>query len=175
MRTYEPLTDTKVLEQLATAGIYVLNSVYPYGGDAASAVTGRVNAVKSHPAILMWVIGNEWNYNGLYVNMSQADSQARLNDVATLIRAADPIAPDRQCLRRSTAQSARRCHRSLLGCLSCFQECPRNRGVPVCSRKTRQCVRLAMLKSANVAASTSSKFDLSAAGAASNVSLTGAT
>lgn len=93
VRTYEPLTDTKVLDLLATAGIYVLNSVYPYGGDAASVVTGRVNAVKSHPAILMWVIGNEWNYNGLYVNMTQADSQARLNDVATLIRASDPLHP----------------------------------------------------------------------------------
>jgi hypothetical protein len=93
VRTYEPLTNTAVLDQLAAAGIYVLNSVYPYGGDAASVVTGRVNAVKAHRAILMWVIGNEWNYNGLYVDLSAAASQARLNEVATLIRQADSAHP----------------------------------------------------------------------------------
>jgi hypothetical protein len=93
VRTYEPLTNTAVLDQFAAAGIYVINSVYPYGGDAASVVTARVNAVKNHRAILMWSIGNEWNYNGLYVSMSAADAQARLNEVATLIRAADTTHP----------------------------------------------------------------------------------
>jgi hypothetical protein len=93
VRTYEPLTNSSVLDQLADAGIYVINSVYPYGGDAASIVTSRVNAVKNHRAILMWAIGNEWNYNGLYVNLSAAESQARLNEVAALIRAADPAHP----------------------------------------------------------------------------------
>jgi hypothetical protein len=93
VRTYEPLTDSGVLDQLLAAGIYVLDSVYPYGGDAASVVTARVNAVKNHRAILMWLIGNEWNYNGLYVGMSAADSQTRLNEVASLIRAADTSHP----------------------------------------------------------------------------------
>jgi hypothetical protein len=93
VRTYEPLTNIAVLDHLAAAGIYVLDSVYPYGGDAASVVTSRVNAVKNHPAVLMWVIGNEWNYNGLYVSMSAADSQSRINEVAGLIRVADPSHP----------------------------------------------------------------------------------
>jgi hypothetical protein len=93
VRAYEPLTNTSVLDQLAAAGIYVLDSVYPYGGDAASVVTSRVNAVKNHPAVLMWVIGNEWNYNGLYVSMSAVDSQTRINEVASLIRAADASHP----------------------------------------------------------------------------------
>lgn len=93
VRTYEPLTNVSVLDQLADAGLYVLNSVYPYGGAPASDVTARVNAVKNHPAMLIWVIGNEWNYNGLYVDMAAADAQARLNEVARLIRAADPNHP----------------------------------------------------------------------------------
>lgn len=93
VRTYEPLTNISVLDQLAEAGIYVLDTVYPYGGDAASVVTARVNAVKNHRAILMWVIGNEWNYNGLYVSLSTAESQARISEVATLIRAADTSHP----------------------------------------------------------------------------------
>jgi len=93
VRTYEPLTDRSVLDQLEAAGIFVLNSVYPYGGDAASVVTARVNAVKDHRAILMWLIGNEWNYNGLYVGMNAAESQSRLVEVAALIRAADSKHP----------------------------------------------------------------------------------
>ena len=38
VRTYEPLTNVSVLDKLHAAGIYVLDSVYPYGGDAASVV-----------------------------------------------------------------------------------------------------------------------------------------
>lgn len=93
VRTYEPILDAKVLDALWAAKIRVLNSVYPYGGDAASVVTARVDAVKAHPAILMWLIGNEWNYNGLYVDLTPAAAQARLNEVARLIRAADTSHP----------------------------------------------------------------------------------
>ncbi len=93
VRTYEPLTDLSVLDRLADAGSYGVDSVSPYGGDPASVATSRVNAVKHHRAILMWAIGNEWNYNGLYVNMSAADARTRINEVANLIRAADGAHP----------------------------------------------------------------------------------
>jgi hypothetical protein len=93
VRTYEPLTNLAVLDKLSAAGIYVLDSVYPYGGDAASVVSGRVMPIRNHPAILMWLIGNEWNYNGLYVDLPQDQVVSRLNEVATLIRAADPSHP----------------------------------------------------------------------------------
>jgi hypothetical protein len=93
VRTYEPLLDTAVLDQLATAGIFVINSVYPWGGAPAEAVVERVRAVRSHPALLMWAVGNEWNYNGLYVGLSPADTVARLNQVTALIKAEDPAHP----------------------------------------------------------------------------------
>nr|PZN23383.1 MAG: hypothetical protein DIU78_14020 [Pseudomonadota bacterium] len=93
VRTYEPLLDRSVLDRLHEAGIFVLNSVYVWGGAPTSVVTERVNAVKDHPAILMWVLGNEWNYNGLYVDLSHADALARLNEAAALVRAADPDRP----------------------------------------------------------------------------------
>jgi len=93
VRTYEPLLDTAVLDRLAAAGIRVINSVYPWGGAPASVVVERVRAVKDHPALLMWAIGNEWNYNGLYVGLPQAEALARLNEVAALIRAEDPLHP----------------------------------------------------------------------------------
>lgn len=93
VRTYEPLLDTDVLDQLSDNGIYVLNSIYPYGGDPAQVVSERIAAVRDHPAILFWVLGNEWNYNGLYVDLSHADSLERLNEVAALVKRADDTHP----------------------------------------------------------------------------------
>jgi len=93
VRTYEPLSDKGTLDQLHALGIKVINSVYPWGGAPASVVTERVNAAKEHPAILMWVLGNEWNYNGLYVGLSHQQSLERLNEAAALVKAADPTRP----------------------------------------------------------------------------------
>ncbi|HEX6764973.1 MAG TPA: glycoside hydrolase family 2 TIM barrel-domain containing protein [Polyangiaceae bacterium] len=93
VRTYERIEDMAVLDRLFDAGIRVLDTVYGYGGDAASVVTARVNAVKNHPAILGWVLGNEWNYNGLYTSLSHADSLARINEAAALVKAADDSHP----------------------------------------------------------------------------------
>lgn len=93
VRTYEPLTDTNVLDAMADAGIFVINTVFPYGGNPASSVDAPVAAVKDHPAILMWVIGNEWNYNGLYVSLSQADSIQLINEVIGHIKAIDTSHP----------------------------------------------------------------------------------
>jgi hypothetical protein len=93
VRTYEPITDTGVLDALHAAGIHVLNMTYAWGGDPPSVVDARVNAVKDHPAILMWVLGNEWNYNGLYVGMSHAAALSALNEAAARIRALDDRHP----------------------------------------------------------------------------------
>ncbi len=93
VRTYEPLLDTDVLDALYARGIYVIESIYPWGGAPVSVVTDRVRAVVDHPAVLMWALGNEWNYNGLYVGLSHADALARLNEAAALIRAEDPVRP----------------------------------------------------------------------------------
>lgn len=95
VRTYEPLLDRAVLDQFEEAGIFVLNTVYPYGGAAPSVVTDRVNQVKDHPAILMWVIGNEWNYNGLYTSPQGSFEQSisLLAEASALIKAADASHP----------------------------------------------------------------------------------
>ncbi|MBL8950217.1 MAG: hypothetical protein JNK82_05535 [Myxococcaceae bacterium] len=93
VRTYVPLTDRAVLDALQRHGLWVLDTVYAYGGDPANAVVARVQAASSHPAVLAWLVGNEWNYNGLYVGLSQADSRARLNEVMQLIRTVDQRLP----------------------------------------------------------------------------------
>lgn len=90
VRTYEPIADTAVLDSLHAAGIKVIMTVYSWGGADPSAVLSPVNAVKDHPAVLMWMVGNEWNYNGLYVNRSFDESLATVQAAAVLIQAADP-------------------------------------------------------------------------------------
>ncbi len=95
VRTYERLENRAVLDKLEDAGIYVFSTVYGWWQDAPSVVTARVNAVKDHPAILAWVLGNEWNYNHLYANdsLSLEETRDQINEAAELIRAADDAHP----------------------------------------------------------------------------------
>lgn len=94
VRTYERLENTVVLDKLYAAGIYVFSTVYGWHGDDPSVVTARVNAAKGHPAIMAWVLGNEWNYNQLYANDGNtAGARAKINQAAALIKQADPSHP----------------------------------------------------------------------------------
>jgi len=93
VRTYEALTDKKVLDILYSKGIYVINTVYIYGGNSVETAVDNVNLVKDHPAILMWCLGNEWNYNGLYVNDSFDVCINKINEAAALIKAEDSVHP----------------------------------------------------------------------------------
>ena len=93
VRTYEPLTDRAVLDALWAAGIRVIDSVYPWGGSDPSVVTERVRAVKDHPAILYYSLGNEWNYNGLYVGLAHDDALALINEAARLVKLEDGAHP----------------------------------------------------------------------------------
>jgi hypothetical protein len=95
VRTYERLDNREVLDKLHAAGIYVLSTVLGWWQDDVSVVTERVNDVKDHPAILAWVLGNEWNYNQLYSSgqMSTEQVRDRLEQAAGLIKAADAAHP----------------------------------------------------------------------------------
>lgn len=93
VRTYAPITERTVLDQLYASGIRVIQSVYAWGPTPVADVVDAVERTKDHPAVLFWSIGNEWNYNGLYVQWSAADSMAKLNEVATAVRASDPSRP----------------------------------------------------------------------------------
>lgn len=90
VRTYEPITDTAVLDALHQAGIKVLMTVYAYGGNEPSSAVSVVNAAKDHPAVLLWLVGNEWNYNGLYVGLSLEESRDLIQKAAELVKQADP-------------------------------------------------------------------------------------
>merc|ERR1719245_1090323 len=74
-------------------GVYVLNTVYSSGFLPVESVVDAVNAVKDHPAILMWVVGNEWNYNGLYYGLSFADALSKVREVVEAIKRLDASHP----------------------------------------------------------------------------------
>lgn len=93
VRTYEPITDLVVLDKLWEHKIWVMNGLYNWGGASVDSVIGKVNSVKHHPALLMWSIGNEWNFNGLYVGMAYWDAVARLREVAKKVKSLDQEHP----------------------------------------------------------------------------------
>ncbi|MEM6533326.1 MAG: glycoside hydrolase family 2 TIM barrel-domain containing protein [Myxococcota bacterium] len=66
VRTYSPITDTAVLDTLWENGIYVAMTVFNVTSETNATITSYVDAVKDHPAVLLWLVGNEWNYNLLY-------------------------------------------------------------------------------------------------------------
>lgn len=93
VRAYDPIRDTQVLDDFWKHGIYVVNSAYSWGGASVENAVEVVNAVKDHPALLMWTVGNEWNYNNLYFNMDLAASRQRVADVVAAVKANDPSHP----------------------------------------------------------------------------------
>lgn len=93
VRPYEAITDRAVLDKLLSRGIYVANSAYSWGGSSVQSAVDVVNAVKDHPAIIMWEVGNEWNYNGLYYGMSFHQARARVAEVVEAVKRADPAHP----------------------------------------------------------------------------------
>ena len=84
VKTYSPILDTSVLDTLWSHGIYVLMTVYYGYADTVETAINNVCAVKEHPAILAWVVGNEWNYYNLGKDL---DFQGAVDEVATVVSA----------------------------------------------------------------------------------------
>mmetsp|Transcript_116495 Transcript_116495/g.336511 ORF Transcript_116495/g.336511 Transcript_116495/m.336511 type:complete len:547 (+) Transcript_116495:132-1772(+) len=93
VRTFSPITDIDVLDALWKRGIYVLMSVYVSAKEPISALIEPVKKTKSHPAVMMWLVGNEWNYNGLYRHWPIDVTREIVKDAAELIRTIDSTRP----------------------------------------------------------------------------------
>ncbi len=101
VRTYFPLPLTSasltVLDVLHEHGIKVIMTVYANYAEPELYVQ-TVNYFKDHPAVLMWLVGNEINYNRLYTAyvgtpISMDETINKANAVAASIKAADSSRP----------------------------------------------------------------------------------
>ena len=92
----DPAVYQKVLDAFYNNGIMVIMTV---AGSAADITSGQyvttVNLCKNHPAILMWSIGNEWNFNNPYLfgYSSIGAANAAVNQAAQAIKTSDPNHP----------------------------------------------------------------------------------
>jgi len=93
VRTYECICDLEVLDALYERGIFVLNTIFANAAEPLSDVAPKVNAVKDHPAVLMWVVGNEWNYNGCYENLTHSECLDYIEKAARIAKSLDSKHP----------------------------------------------------------------------------------
>lgn len=94
VRTYHPILDHDVLDILWAHNISVLMTIFMNAKEEnLGVIQERVAAVKDHPAILMWLVGNEWNYNGFYAHLSLEKSVKLLRHAVELIKQTDTTHP----------------------------------------------------------------------------------
>ena len=84
VRTYGPIPDTAVLDELWANGIHVIMTIYYGYSDTVESALANLCALKSHPAIIAWAVGNEWNYSNLDKGIGFEEA---VSEVATVIQA----------------------------------------------------------------------------------------
>jgi hypothetical protein len=96
VKTYDVFTrnadGNTLLNDLYARGIMVIMSVLLTPGDQNELVE-NINYFKDHPAILMWVVGNEFNYNDLYGAGSHGEAVNIINAAVDTIHNVDPDHP----------------------------------------------------------------------------------
>ena len=97
IRVYEPIADRAVLDKIEAAGLRViLGFGYNQGGiyDLLSGTyLDYVQMYKDHKAILLWELGNEYNYHPEWFDGSTGNWYAALNKAADAIHQIDPNHP----------------------------------------------------------------------------------
>jgi len=93
VRTYTPITDTTVLDTLRDNGIFVIQQVYIAASVELDDIDDAVNATVDHPAILMWEVGNEWNYNNLYSGLTDEETLQQIADAVARVKSLDTTHP----------------------------------------------------------------------------------
>ncbi|NCX24926.1 MAG: hypothetical protein EBX13_04010 [Proteobacteria bacterium] len=94
IRVYEPIDDINVLDKLADAGIKVVISFgYNQKGKfdiASGTFINYVRKYKNHEAILMWELGNEYNYNPQWFGGDIKNWYKAMELVSQIIQIEDP-------------------------------------------------------------------------------------
>lgn len=99
IRTYVPITSVAVLDKLAAAGIRVIigfpnyDDTFQYPDINHKTYVNYINTYKNHAAILMWELGNEYNYHPEWFNNNINNWYTILNTTAADIHSLDPNHP----------------------------------------------------------------------------------
>ena len=99
IRVYAPIDDKAVLDEIHDAGLKVIMGIgYNSQGRDFDILSGSfvdyVNKYKDHPAILMWELGNEYNYHPEWFERSDINVWYKaLNHAAEVIHQNDPSHP----------------------------------------------------------------------------------
>ena len=111
IRVYSPIDDKAVLDEIDAAGLKVIIGIgydqQGYFDVLSGSFIDYVNKYKDHPAVLMWELGNEYNYHPEWFKVDIMTWYNAMNNAAELIHQADkshPVAtahgelPDEQAL-----------------------------------------------------------------------------
>ena len=82
--------DRAVLDKVLAQGLVAIVTVLARSGDDFAS---NVESLRDHPAVLMWIIGNEWNFNRLYDTCALDACYARVAEVAARVKQIDPRHP----------------------------------------------------------------------------------
>ncbi|MEP5254448.1 MAG: glycoside hydrolase family 2 TIM barrel-domain containing protein [Winogradskyella arenosi] len=97
IRVYAPIADKNVLDQIEKAGLKVIMGFgYKQGGHYdiySGTFIDLVNTFKNHNAILMWELGNEYNYHPEWFDGDIKNWYKAMNAAAALIHQNDPSHP----------------------------------------------------------------------------------
>ena len=97
VKTYDPFEQNAqglaVLDQLYAQGVMVVMQVMASKFTSPAAAAAAASYFKGHPAILAWLVGNEFNYNSLYGASSFDAAVTQVNSAISAIHAADPDHP----------------------------------------------------------------------------------
>jgi hypothetical protein len=89
VKTYAAVS-RELLDKIQANGLLAIVTVVPL---ATSEFESVVTTLRDHPALLMWVIGNEWNLNRFYNTCAIDECFNRVITAAQRIKALDPKHP----------------------------------------------------------------------------------
>ena len=97
IRLYAPLDDKQVLDEIHEAGVKVIIG-FGYNQEGyfdilSGSFIDYIEKYKAHPAILLWELGNEYNYHPEWFEGDMINWYIALNTAADLIHEQDPNHP----------------------------------------------------------------------------------
>jgi beta-galactosidase/beta-glucuronidase len=97
IRVYSPIDDKSVLDEIHKAGIKIIvgfgYNQNGYFDILSGSFVDYINKYKTHPAILFWELGNEYNYHPEWFGGDLKNWYKALNEAAQIVQENDPNHP----------------------------------------------------------------------------------